>query len=119
MATITDNDKTYTTNIDKANAFNNFFQSQTELADNNKQLPEITQYVHNHFEDINITPLEVASIPKSLCEEKAVGPDLINNKILKEVFKVRALCPVLFLFGVRLGSLPLVLVAGSYGGSVH
>jgi hypothetical protein len=29
------------------------------------------------------------------------------------------LCPVLFLFGVRLGSLPLVLVAGSHGGCVH
>jgi hypothetical protein len=29
------------------------------------------------------------------------------------------LCPVLFLFWVRLGSLPLVLVAGSRGGCVH
>jgi hypothetical protein len=29
------------------------------------------------------------------------------------------LCPVLFLFGVRLGSLPLVLFAGSFGGCVH
>jgi hypothetical protein len=28
-------------------------------------------------------------------------------------------CPVLFMFGVRLGSLPLVIVAGSYGGCVH
>jgi hypothetical protein len=26
-----------------------FFQSQTELADNNKQLPEIMQAVHNHL----------------------------------------------------------------------
>jgi hypothetical protein len=30
-----------------------------------------------------------------------------------------ALCPVLFLCGVLLGSLPLVLVAGSGGGCVH
>jgi hypothetical protein len=29
------------------------------------------------------------------------------------------LVPVLFMFGVRLGSLPLILVAGSYGGCVH
>jgi hypothetical protein len=32
---------------------------------------------------------------------------------------VLCLCPYLFLLGVRLGSLPLVLVAGSYGGCVH
>jgi hypothetical protein len=32
---------------------------------------------------------------------------------------VLCLCPVLILFGVRLGSLPLALVAGSYGGCVH
>jgi hypothetical protein len=32
---------------------------------------------------------------------------------------VLCLCPVLFLFGVCLGSLPLVLVAGSHGGCVH
>jgi hypothetical protein len=32
---------------------------------------------------------------------------------------VLCFCPVLFSFGVRLGSLPLVLVAGSYGGCVH
>jgi hypothetical protein len=35
------------------------------------------------------------------------------------IMSVLCLCPVLFLCGVRLGSLPLVPVAGSNGGCVH
>jgi hypothetical protein len=51
------------------------------------------------------------------------SPDILENCVLFNYLiinlSVLCLCPVLFLFGVRLGSLPLFLVAWSYGGCVH
>ena len=69
---------------DKANVFNQYFQSQTELDDGNIPVPELQQ---SNFllSSIELNTEEVQSTLKSLVTSKACGPDQINNRILKEL----------------------------------
>ena len=69
---------------DKANAFNHYFHSQTQLDDSNVPVPELFQ-PDSILSSIELTIDEVESTLKSLAFGKACGPDQINNRILKEL----------------------------------
>ena len=77
---------TYTEDQDKANIFNDFFRDQTLLDDENADVPELPILVseEHKLSLLNITALEVNSVLKSLPLGKAVGPDGINNRLLRE-----------------------------------
>lgn len=81
-----DNGNIITDNTDKANLLNNFFQTQTQLNDQDKLLPSLqTNRDANVLCNIQITEEEVESTLKSLSTGKASGPDNINSRILKEL----------------------------------
>ena len=69
---------------DKANVFNQYFQSQTELDDSNIPVPELQQSNFS-LSSVELNTEEVQSTLKSLVTGKACGPDQINNRILKEL----------------------------------
>ena len=73
----------YSDDTDKVNILNNFFRNQTLLDDSNTRVPNIACYVYNILSSLTITPPEVESVLKSLPLGKAVGPDGINNRILR------------------------------------
>ncbi|MCG8046285.1 MAG: reverse transcriptase family protein [Candidatus Thiodiazotropha endolucinida] len=75
----------YSDETEKANILNNFFRDQTLLNDQNSRVPIIACYVNSLLSTLNITPLEVESVLKSLPLGKAVGFDDINNRILREI----------------------------------
>ncbi|MCW4309281.1 MAG: reverse transcriptase family protein, partial [Candidatus Thiodiazotropha endolucinida] len=75
----------YSDETEKANILNNFFRDQTLLNDQNSRVPIIACYVNSLLSSLNITPLEVESVLKSLPLGKAVGFDDINNRILREI----------------------------------
>jgi hypothetical protein len=83
---LNDNGTILTSDTEKANLLNQFFQSQSSLDDKNKSLPNF--HVHqniNKLDTINITYDEVRDTLKTLNVGKASGPDNINNRILKEL----------------------------------
>ena len=69
---------------DKANVLNDFFCDQTLLDDQHASIPNIELYTDRTMSSLVISPLEVESIMKCLPLGKAVGPDGINNRILRE-----------------------------------
>lgn len=70
---------------DKANLLNNFFRDQTLVNDSNIDVPILPTLNHNNLTDIVLTPLEVKQILQTLAIGKAVGPDSVNNIILREL----------------------------------
>ena len=87
---------------------NTFFQSQTYLDDQNKQLPEIHLDPNDPILDhLAVSEGEVADILNSLSLGKATGPDNVNNKILKELCQELAnpLCK-LFNTSLQTGKVP-------------
>jgi hypothetical protein len=80
------NNKVYYTNKDKADAFNNYFISQSTTSDENDI--EIDQALIDNrptsvLRTIFLDSNDVANAIRSLKSNKAVGPDLIHNCILK------------------------------------
>ena len=76
----------YTNDRDKANALNNFFQSQTILDEQNAILPEFYPSVTTtELTSIVLTSFEVESVLKSLSIGKASGPNGTSNRILREL----------------------------------
>jgi len=66
-----------------ANAFNNYFTSQSKVDDPDKELPDIPSYTNHVLENIELTVNEVQDVLLSLDTSKATGPDGIGNKVLK------------------------------------
>ena len=89
---------------DKANAFNDYFAEQTKLQADASAEPTPPLYqLNSTLSNIHLTPHELELILRSLPLGKAVGPDLVNNRILKElVFEVSV--PLSNLFKVILYS---------------
>ncbi|MCG8096842.1 MAG: hypothetical protein JAZ17_25000 [Candidatus Thiodiazotropha endolucinida] len=68
---------------EKATIFNNYFQSQSTVDDDNKPIPNLAPPV-NTLSSITIQQDDVFSVLKSLPTGKACGPDQVNNRVLKE-----------------------------------
>ena len=86
--TLLSNDgESITEDIEKANLLNSFFVSQSELDDSNiNTLPEINHDSNdfNLLHDITITANEVKDILELLNISKAIGPDNLSARLLKE-----------------------------------
>ena len=72
--------------LDKANAFNDYFAEQTKLQADASSEPTPPLYqLNSTLSNIHPTHHELELILRSLPLGKAVGPDLVNNRILKEL----------------------------------
>ena len=97
IPTLIDNGTQYTDDADKAELLNNHFVSQTILPDSNIPLPPMHYLTLARLDRIAVTPLMVKKILLSLNVNKAVGPDHVGNRILKEC--AESLChPLAILF---------------------
>ena len=80
------NGQIYAEECEKANILNDFFKDQTLLDERNAEIPDIHSYpVDSPLSNIVLTSDEVESVLKSLPVGKAVGPDGISNRVLKEL----------------------------------
>ena len=77
----------YSDDTDKASLLSNFLRDQTLLNESNAVLPRINKYVAEgvSFSSLIITPSEIELVLNSLPLGKAVGPDGLNNQILREI----------------------------------
>ena len=97
------NGQIYTEEKDKANILNTFFTEQTLLDESQATLPQTVTNTTYKLDSIIVTPEEVRDTLKSLPTGKAAGPDLINNRLLKELAQPLAL-PLSDLFNFSLSS---------------
>ena len=78
-------DRLITETAEKAEVFNQYFTEQCKLdPTKNDPLPDFTLLTDNKIETIILTSVEIFNILKHLNVSKAVGPDKISNRILKE-----------------------------------
>ena len=84
IPSLLDNGNLYTKDTDKAEILNNYFVSQTILPPATLPLPNFHYLTDARLDRIIVTPLIVKKILLSLNTSKAVGPDQIGNRILKE-----------------------------------
>lgn len=86
IPTLTDNNKSFSTSIEKANLLNDYFASQQSLSNFNTipTLPNPQLVTNKELQNITATEEEVKKILKSLDTSKASGPDSISNTMLKE-----------------------------------
>ena len=68
--------------VDKANCFNRYFESQSKIMNADDPLPPIQQS-NEIMPPFLLSIAEVENVLKNLDTSKAVGPDLIHNKVLK------------------------------------
>ena len=66
---------------EKANTLNSFFIEQSTLTEDDNELPDIVP-LDCELQEITISETEVNNVIKNLDPTKAVGPDLIHNKVL-------------------------------------
>ena len=95
-------------NVDKANVFNDYFISQCQLNDDNTPLLDMN--IPNDIpvlENIVPTPDEVKDTLQSLKLGKTSGPDGINNRVLKELaFELASPLSTLFNFSLSNSAIP-------------
>ena len=72
-----------------ANIFNTFFSDQSNIDDSNVTLPDVVHLNDSVLEHLIFNENEVEDILKILDTSKAIGPDFINPRLLKEG------CPIL------------------------
>ena len=72
----------------KAELFNDYFCKQADLNDSETSVPDITDILINGLEQITVTENEVEDILKILDTSKAIGPDLLNPRLLKEAASI-------------------------------
>lgn len=72
-------------NNDKSNLLNSYFCSISDLHDEQVPLPDFDDRGPNILHDITVENHEVIDIISILDSNKAVGPDRISNRMLKEV----------------------------------
>ena len=72
--------------LDKANAFNDYFAEHTKLQADASAEPTPPLYqLNSSLSNMHPTLQELELILRSLPVGTAVGPDLVNNRILKEL----------------------------------
>ena len=72
----------------KAELFNDYFCKQADLNDSETSVPDITDILINGLEQITVTENEVEDVLKILDTSKAIGPDLLNPRLLKEAASI-------------------------------
>ena len=82
---------------EKAEILNKYFVSISTVDDSNTNLPNFNQKCQNLLSNIECSPEEIESLIKILNVNKATGPDIISNKMLKPVSKEISL-PLSILF---------------------
>jgi hypothetical protein len=83
---IIDGDTIATSNSEKAEIINSYFIAQSTMppAPPNHQLPPLNYLTDSRLHTVQTSPHEVYKILTHLDTNKACGPDLISNRILKE-----------------------------------
>lgn len=71
-------------NLGKAEAFNDFFLSHSNIDDSNANLPDEAPTCDSNIDSIFVTTKEVEDLLSSLDTSKSTGPDGIHPRILKE-----------------------------------
>ena len=77
-------DSLFTENSDKANVFNDYFYEQTIIDDVNVNVP-LLEEPDKCMDNILLTPQDISDVLKKLKLGKAMGADLINNHVLREL----------------------------------
>lgn len=77
------NGQVYYSNKEKADIFNNFFISQSTLLGNNDPIPDLELSNGPILSTIELSENDVKKAIDNLDTNKAVGPDLIHNVLLK------------------------------------
>ena len=95
---------------DKANILNTLFIEQIMSDESQAALPQTVKNATHKLDSIIVTPEEVRDTFKLLRIGKAAVPDLINNRLLKELAQPLAL-PLsdLFNLSISFGSVPHIL----------
>ncbi|MCG8048754.1 MAG: endonuclease/exonuclease/phosphatase family protein [Candidatus Thiodiazotropha taylori] len=73
------------TDEEKAECLNDYFSSISTINDNEVQLPIFESKTRNSLSDITCSALEISTLIDLLNPNKATGPDLISNRMLKAV----------------------------------
>ena len=71
-----------------ANTFNKYFNEQSNLDDSAASLPNFDTIPNSRLSDLQLTETEVEDILKTLDTSKAIGPDLVSPKLLKEASSI-------------------------------
>ncbi len=81
-----DNNVTYSSNIEKANLFADYFASQCSLGPppDGYALPPLNYLTDARLDTVNFDVITVRNIMSRLNTSKANGPDGISNRVLKE-----------------------------------
>ena len=90
-----------------ADSLNAYFESVSSLDDSQANLPPFSALTDTTLDNIEITEDEVSDVIENLDPNKASGPDLISNKMMKKVSKTIAkpLC-IIFNRSLREGIFP-------------
>ena len=98
----------------KSDCLNSYFASVSSLDDTNAELPPFIEHTHEVLENINVTEEEIKDIILNLDPNKASGPDLISNKMIKPVVTVivKPLC-ILFNRSLREAVFPDIWKLGN------
>ena len=75
----------HVTDEEKAGCLNSYFASVSSLDDSHAVLPPFTELTDKALDNIDITEDEINYIIVNLDPNKASGPDLISNKMIKNI----------------------------------
>ena len=86
IPTLIENDTPYSTDLEKANLFADYFASQCSLPDPpaGYSLPPVAPITDTILETVHFNVHDVATIMSKLNVSKASGPDMISYRLLKE-----------------------------------
>ena len=73
------------TDEEKVEYSNDYFSSISTVSDNGVQLPNFEPKTQNSLSNITCTALEISNLIELLNPNKASGPDVISNRMLKAV----------------------------------
>ena len=94
------NNTIFYTNKEKADCLNTYFSNQSKVEGDNDPLPPV-QLLNSQIEHIQLLTEDVQAVIQHLDTSKAVGPDLIHNKLLVAAGPI-IIEPLTFLFNKSL-----------------
>ena len=78
------NDEDITDNKEKAEKFNEFFSTYSNIDTSAATLPAYTDHIEHSLSQIHITERDISDLIKNIDVSKATGPDLISPRMLKQ-----------------------------------